>query len=451
MLRFSNQSVTQYIPVQSFRSFKSLADNKGNSYRWMIKMILLILTIFIIVLFLPWTQNIRAHGELIALMPEQRPQTIQAIIPGRIEKWYVQEGQFVKKGDTILQISETQEEFFDPSLLKNTKDQIDAKKRTMMSYDGKVSALEQQIEAIRREQTLKLEQTKIKILQNKLKVQSDSMDLVAEKVNYEVVYQQFLRFQSLYNDGLKSLTDLESRKLKLQEVQAKLVSQENKLDISINELFTNTLELKRLEQEYKDKLSKIDSDKYSALSGKYDTDALIFKMENQYANFVQRAGYYFVLAPQDGYITKALKAGIGEIMNAGTDIVSIMPSRFDIAIEMYVRPIDLPLLDKGHKVMIQFDGWPAIVFSGWPGISYGTYIGEVYAIDQFISDNKLYRVLVIPSKEEQRWPEALRVGTGVKTITFLKNVMIWYEMWRQINGFPPDYYRLDTVEKHKIK
>jgi membrane fusion protein, adhesin transport system len=124
--------------------------------------------------------------------------------------------------------------------------------------------------------------------------------------------------------------------------------------------------------------------------------------------------------------------------------VSIMPENYDLAIEMFVKPIDLPLFEKGQRVMIQFDGWPAVIFSGWPGISYGTYEGNVIAMDNFISDNHLYRVLVKPADSSHPWPNQLRVGAGVKTLTLLKNVQVWYELWRQINGFPPDYYKKGT-------
>jgi len=53
-------------------------------------------------LFLPWTQNIQADGKTIPLNPADRPQTIDATIPGRIERWYVREGDRLRKGDTIL-------------------------------------------------------------------------------------------------------------------------------------------------------------------------------------------------------------------------------------------------------------------------------------------------------------------------------------------------------------
>ena len=160
-----------------------------------------------------------------------------------------------------------------------------------------------------------------------------------------------------------------------------------------------------------------------------------------------RTSLYFILAPQDGYVTQAKQVGLGETIKEGDDIISIMPATYDLAVQMYIKPIDLPLFEKGQKVMIQFDGWPAIIFSGWPGISYGTYQGEVLAMDNFISPNNMYRILVKPAINSQPWPEQLRVGAGVKALTLLKNVQVWYELWRQINGFPPDYYKVNQQTK----
>ena len=117
-----------------------------------------------------------------------------------------------------------------------------------------------------------------------------------------------------------------------------------------------------------------------------------------------------------------------------------MPSEIDLAVETFVDPIDLPLINIGEKVRIQFDGWPAIVFSGWPNASYGTYGGEVVAIETFISDNGKYRILLAPDPDDHPWPSELRVGSGANTMALLEDVPIWFELWRQLNGFPPNYY-----------
>ena len=105
-----------------------------------------------------------------------------------------------------------------------------------------------------------------------------------------------------------------------------------------------------------------------------------------------------------------------------------------------MKPIDIPLIKIGEKNRIIFDGWPSLVFSGWPNTSFGSFGGEVYAIDRNISTNGLYRVLVIPDETKEEWPPLLKLGSAARGIFLLNDVKIWYEMWRQINGFPPEYY-----------
>lgn len=448
MLNLSDESINNIFNKDNFRSFNMLKTSHGYAQDKLMKFCLVLLLVVLGILFLPWTQNVRAKGELIALSPEKRPQTIQSVIAGKIEKWYVQEGQFVRKGDTILRISEVKDDYFDPDLLTNTQLQIDAKEFSRMSYEEKVKAINVQIKALKETNELKLNQAKNKVLQNVLKVTSDSIDYQASKINFSVANEQFLRMKSLYDEGLKSLTDLENRNIKMQESQAKLISQENKLLTSRNELVNSKIELNSIEADYRDKIAKSSSEKFSAMAGKYDTEATMNKLRNQFANYKVRTSLYFILSPQDGYVTQAKQVGLGETIKEGDDIVSIMPAVYDLAVQMYVKPLDLPLFEKGQKVMIQFDGWPAIIFSGWPGISYGTYQGEVLAFDNFISPNSMYRILVKPSQNSHTWPEQLRVGAGVKTLTLLKDVQVWYELWRQLNGFPPDYYKKNSKEKN---
>ena len=124
----------------------------------------------------------------------------------------------------------------------------------------------------------------------------------------------------------------------------------------------------------------------------------------------------------------------------GDPVVSLIPINHDLAVELYVRPVDLPLINIGESIRLIFDGWPSLVFGGWPSSSFGTFGGEVYAIDKNISDNGLYRILIVPDERDFEWPNLLKLGSGVKGIFLLNDVPIWYEMWRQINGFPPEFY-----------
>ncbi|MEC7262318.1 MAG: biotin/lipoyl-binding protein, partial [Bacteroidota bacterium] len=319
--------------------------------------------IMFIVLFLPWTQNISGKGYLTTLTPDQRPQTIQSPIPGRIEKWYVREGDFVEKGDTILYISEVKSEYFDPNLVERTGQQIKAKSMSVTSYQEKVKALGTQITALNQERGLKLEQAKNKLIQSKLKVKSDSIDLEAAKTNIAIAQRQYDRVAQLQEEGLKAITDVEEKRLKLQETQAKLISQENKLLTSKNDVINAQVEINRVQAEYTDKISKAQSDLYTAQSNQFDSEAQVTKLENEYTNYEMRNSLLYIRAPQSGYINKAIQSGIGETFKEGAQLVGIMPANYDIAVETYVDPIDLPLVHVGEKVRIQFDGWPSIVFS----------------------------------------------------------------------------------------
>ena len=138
-------------PLDKYSTVKDLANRPH--YKILNRIIAIVSMFVVIALFLPWTQNISGQGSVTTLKPNQRPQTIQSVISGRIEKWYVKEGDFVQKGDTILFISENKEEYFDPNLVGNTKNQAVAKKKSVESYGSKVTALGNQINANENEKT----------------------------------------------------------------------------------------------------------------------------------------------------------------------------------------------------------------------------------------------------------------------------------------------------------
>jgi multidrug efflux pump subunit AcrA (membrane-fusion protein) len=202
-----------------------------------------------------------------------------------------------------------------------------------------------------------------------------------------------------------------------------------------------------VEQEYTEKISKAQGDQFQSLSQIATSQGDIAKLQNQYTNYNIRNGMYYITAPQSGQVTKAKKAGIGEILKDGEMLVEIVPDKIDYAIELFVEPVDLPLIDTGQKVRFLFDGFPAIVFSGWPAASFGTFGGKVVAVETSLSSNGKYRLLVIEDKDDRPWPRQLRMGAGAQGMALLKDVPIWYELWRQINGFPPDYYKNDNGSK----
>lgn len=438
MLNISKTTISEKIETGKYSSFSMLKDYKTGKVISSILLGIFVLIIFI--LFLPWTQNIRVNGYVGTLNPDQKPQTVNSIIGGKIVKWFVREGDYVRKGDTIVEISEVKMEYFDTNLIGNYTQQIDSKKDAIRSYEEKVTALESRIKAVTEIGSIKISQSKNYYRQAKLKVQSDSIDLVAAQTDFNISKVQFTRLEELYKQGLKSLTDLEQRKLKLQQAEAKLLSAQNKYLTSQNQLLNADVEISSQSNQYTDNISKAESERLETLSKLFEARAEVTKMENMLDNYEFRSGLYIITAPQNGFVARSSKSGLGEIIKEGDEVITIAPAEYEPAVEMYINPMDIPLMKKGQKVRVIFDGWPSIIFAGWPNLSVGTFGGVIVGMDYSISNNGKFRLLISPDKSDMPWPSVLRIGSGAIGMILLNDVPIWYETWRQFNGFPPDFY-----------
>ena len=452
MLNLSNQQIDEslltHYPLKTLQALPHPAQGR-RVRRWLVSFFIG----SILFMFLPWQQTITGEGTVSALSPKDRPQTIQNVIGGRIERWKVQEGQFVRTGDTLLVISDVKDEYFDPNLPQRLNEQLTAKQGSQQATDAKIAALDAQLSALQATLQLKLAAARNKLQQTQFKVISDSTDLIAQRRNYQIAQDRVARYEQGYKAGLFSLTDLESRRLTLQSDYAKTVAQENKLQASRQDRQNARIELDAIRADVLEKQAKAQSDRASAVSYRTEADGEVSKLRNKISSVSVRRGLYVVRAPQDGYIVRSLKTGLGETIKEGESIATLQPASPRVGIELYVRAMDVPLIQPGRHVRLQFDGWPAVQFSGWPAVAVGTFGGEVSVIDAFASPNGMYRMLVKPRAEpgDQPWPKQLRVGSGVYGWVMLDDVPIWYEIWRQLNGFPPSLKEEPTDNAKKAQ
>jgi multidrug efflux pump subunit AcrA (membrane-fusion protein) len=421
MLNISSNSVKKKMPQEKLYALRSLDTPLAGKI--LAKWLLGIFILFFAILFLPWQQNIHGSGKVTALSPSNRPQTIETTIAGRIQVWKIKEGQFVNRLDTIAIISEVKEKYFDPQLLFRLQQVITAKEQSLTSKEQKAKALQRQIGALEDGMRTKVDQSKAK--------------LEAETVRFNNLKSQYERNEKLFEAGNIPLTKFQDIEYKFQSSQAD---------------FSNAkIEIERVQAEYLDKINKAESDLNNTLAEQFDTQADIAKMRNELSNMQIRAQQYFILAPQAGFVVKATQAGIGETIKEGDPVCTIMPQSTDVAVEMHVKAMDVPLISKGRHVRIEFDGFPALQFSGWPSISVGTFGGTVEVIDYVNTKPGEFRILVIPDKKDTPWPKQIRVGSGIKGWVMLDDVSVWYELWRQLNGFPPSLYEEPEIEEPNKK
>ena len=403
---------------------------------------------FLIVIFLPWTQNISSSGHVTTLYQDQRPQQINTVIPGKIVKWYIKEGDIIKKGDTIVQLADTKDDYLDSNLVERTKDQLISKEQALLFYSEKINAIESQINAIENNRDLKINSYENKIEQYKRKLISDSSEVISAEVDYKIATEQLIRGKQMYNQGVISLVEFERRSAQNNKALAILTEKQQKLMNTKLEINITKIDINAIRQEANDKIFKSRSDIATSRGDFAGTTGEVAKNKNVLANYISRGNQKWLIAPQDGQIIKAKKSGINEIVKEGEMIVEMVPTKIDHAIELFIEPMDLILINAGQKVRMIFDGFPAIVFSGWPDNSYGTFAGKVSMIENNRNENGKFRILVIPDNQEKPWPKELKTGTGARGFALLKTVPIWYELWRQINGFPPDYYKNKATIKN---
>ena len=100
-----------------------------------IRMILATATLIILaLLFIPWQQTAVGDGRVIAFDPAERLQIITANLDGNIEKWFVREGDRVKKGDVVARMADN-----DPDIVTRLRKEREALAREITALELSVT------------------------------------------------------------------------------------------------------------------------------------------------------------------------------------------------------------------------------------------------------------------------------------------------------------------------
>ncbi|MBC8086600.1 MAG: HlyD family efflux transporter periplasmic adaptor subunit [Phycisphaerae bacterium] len=401
-------------------SSRRLTRNKGRSYKryWLLGSLIVLIG----VMFLPWQQNVQGRGELTALSPADRAQDVPSVVGGTITEWLAGEGDRVTRGQLLARIGEVKDEYLDPNTSTRYREQLDAKRSAIDAKRAKVAALRDQLEAMQRQREFSVAQADNVVTQYQAA-------LAAAVADSAVAVDQLQRRERLAADGLSSTNDLQSSRLRAQQAIAKAIEKKNDLENA-------AIKSRAVISEYAEKQAKVRSDIEGTLAEVSEGTVDASKLQNTVSNLTERSARFEIRAPQDGFVVKALRAGIGEQVKAGEAVVTIQPASPRMAAAVYVKAVDVPLLTVGRRVRLQFDGWPALQFSGWPRVAVGTFGGLVAVIDRVSAPDGTFRVLVTPDTTDTPWPAELRQGSGVFAWAMLDEVRLGYELWRRVNGFP---------------
>lgn len=306
-------------------------------FGWLLLLGFLLSIIFLT--FVPWVQTTSGAGVIIALDPNDRVQEINALVPGRIQEWFVRDGSRVVRGDPLVQIVDN-----DPQLIER----LQAERNQLLT----------------KRQTVEQAQATTEI--------------------------DVQRMRGLLDKGLVAKRDYELARIKVDGLRgdvAEAAAALNRIEVSLS-----------------------------------------------------RQSIQIVRAPRDGTILRVIGGNFATFIKMGDPVATFVPDNAKRAVEIYIDGRDVALVIPGAPARLQFEGWPAVQFSGWPSVSVGTFGAKVLSVDPSADKAGRFRVLLVADEDDPvAWPSArfVRYGSKVRGWVQLNTVRAGYEVWRQLNNFPP--------------
>jgi adhesin transport system membrane fusion protein len=408
-------------------------------------LLILILIIVACLILVPWQQSISGIGRVTVYSPMDRPQNIEALIASRIERWHVREGQAVKKGQLLLELSEIDPKYLDPGQLKRMEMQRAALSARRDATLTRIDFLKSQVGFLSQSQGAAVPSARVKVSQARNKISAAAQTVTAATQNQTTAQLNFKRIQELHGKGLRSTRDLELAQQNYIESQTKVAQAQAYLDVAEQDQSVAGFDQAKVTADTSASLSSSQASISTAYETLASTQSDLAKLEVEIENLKQRFEQRRIKAPQDGILVRIMSVGPGETVSEGDILATLMPKTADQAVELLISDNDAPLVSVGRPVRLQFAGWPALQFSGWPAVAVGTFAGRITVIDAVDDGTSRYRIWVEPDKkaiqngQEQSWPTSRYLRPGSKSIgwVMLDTVPLWFELWRQFNAFPP--------------
>ncbi len=416
-------------------SLPALKLVQSSRWVWRLANALLVMLLLSIVamVFVPWQQSARGAGQVVAYSPQERQQVVTAPTKGIVSEVLpgLREGSPVKKGELILEMEPAAANLV--AQLEGSLRDLDAKLETAQvkaevygrnvidfseAKNAAVSAADQLVEAAKAKWDAK----------RKLLPGYEAKRLQAQ-LNLE-------RQRKLFDEGLQSEKELEKLKKDLDVAEADLESVTLDVQAALGELEAKKNERIQKEREAQTKVDYAKAMQQEAL-GQVATASKERRDVNIKLSELQRLK---IKAPRDGTLYRVEVFEQGQMLKEGDPLFTIVPETSQRAVELWISGNDVPLVHTADHVRLQFEGWPAVQFAGWPSVAVGTFGGTVASVDATDDGLGNFRVLVVPDADAQNaWPDDryLRQGVQANGWVMLNQVPLGYEIWRQLNGFPP--------------
>jgi multidrug efflux pump subunit AcrA (membrane-fusion protein) len=384
----------------------------------------------IALIFTPWFQFVSGSGEVSALTPLERQQTIAAPVEGRVLRWHVNEGTRVAKDDLVLELVDN-----DPSILDRLQKEKRAFDERQNNAETRVIAHEDRLSRLEDSRRNAVAAAKNRIQMAIDRVRQADQAIIAADARLEAARFNIDRQNRLIKSGAVSQRAVELAQQEYNTAEAEKLRAEAALSAARNERLALEDDLRRIEA---DASAAIEAERATLNAARVEVANVRVELQRVGVRLA-RQETMTILAPRDGTILRLLAQPNSELLRVGDPLALFVPDAYQPTVELWLDGMDMPLVHEGDRVRVQFNGWPAIQFVGWPSVAVGTFGGIVQLVDATDTRAGNFRILVVPDPADDPWPSAtyLRQGVQAKGWVLLRSVKLGWELWRRFNGFPP--------------
>lgn len=435
--------------------------------------------------FVPWQQTVHGMGSAVAFEPTERPQFLIAPIEGRVKHWFVAEGDDVKEGAPLVEMLDVDEQ-----LILRLRDEELAVESQINLAQQRVNELTNQMGFIDAARVIQKLQAQDSILAEERNLDAQDANVLAVGSQVDRDQVAFDRMDAAFKDGQRVSGQQRD------DAQRDLLVSNKRLDATKK---TRDAVKARLEQLRKrpDEIDRVIDGQLAGLkvtlasaNESIETYRRTLRgLETRIAQQEQQR----VFAPSDGRVFRITANAEGQLVSKGGRLGTFVPTikkgadrdretaesvgatflavsgapltpapllpqiaatlgrpgairslthtdRPGIVAELFIDGNDLPLVEVGDRVRLQFEGWAAVQFVSFPQAAEGTFGGLVYLVDPTANDKGDFRILVEPDPADRAWPNQDLLRQGVRAqgwVLMPQQVTMGWEVWRQLNGFPP--------------
>lgn len=378
----------------------------------------------------PWQQTVRGSGRVLAYAPLERRQGIDAPVAGRVVRWHVQEGSRVSAGDSVVEISDN-----DPSFLARLQAERDAVGERLAAQEQRVDSTRARLASVMRAQASAVGAAHARVRVARRQLEAAVQNERASEAALETALLNLARRRALHEQGLASRRELELAQLEEARTRTERNAARARAEAARGELAVREAELERGQADASAETESARAAVQSAETEVAATRASLLRLDIG----ISRQEAQVVTAPCGGTIFRVRGGLGGEQVSAGARLAEIVPDTENRAAELWIGGNDASLVSEGRHVRLQFEGWPAVQFVGWPSVAVGTFGGRVAFVDATDDGRGNFRVVVVPDPDDEPWPPTrfLRQGVRANGWVLLNRVSVAFELWRQLNAFPP--------------